>query len=232
MKNAAISLPVPTADSAEAMATLGNLRQALKDCLHLVEAGTHPDLLGELPQFARTLVEALEAAAASHPDLLAQVARFEVTWPVLAARHHPQGQDFAALADRIQLGADVVVSVLPRATCRLDSPLNRFLLQVLVQGCLAPPRDFYFLGEPEHPPKLTRQSLPWYLDEYLLPLLDDLRQREGSWNGVPAVADLVAGMADAEEQRRVAREQIRLALLDLAGPEGAASLPGPEKEAV
>ena len=219
MKNTDPAKPAPTAKSAADLAILGNFRRALKVYLNLIEEGSDRDLIRELPLHARHIMEALEAAAVTHPELLAGVARGEATWPVLASRHLPQGQDFAALADRIQLGADVVIDVSSRARYRLDPPLNRFLLQMLVHGCLPTPKNFYFLDQLEDRPKLTRQSLPWYLDEYLMPLLDDLREKEGSWDGVPALANLVKGVADPAAQRRLARKHLRLALLEMASPE-------------
>ena len=73
----------------------------------------------------------------------------------------------------------------------------------------------------DRPPPM--KNLLTYLDEYLMPLLNDLREEQGSWDGVPALADLVAEVSGATKQRRVIREQIRLALLELAGPKGEAA---------
>jgi hypothetical protein len=199
--------------------TLSRYRDAQQEYLSALATTSDPDLIGELPLYARDLVEALDAASLSHPELIAEVAEENIAWPVMAARHLPRGYDFAALADRIRLGSKVVVSTSPRATYRFDTPLNRWLLSVLLHDYFATPAEFYFLRRPDHQPRLTRQTLPWFLDDRLMPLLDDLRHREGDWSGVPALAALVAGITHPQRQRHVVRHHLKNALLDLAGRE-------------
>jgi hypothetical protein len=228
MKNTEPSSPDPTApaslaDAGDALAANLKFNDALKNFLHHVEAGHDLSLIAELAISTRVMVEALDAAAVAHPESLTCAACDMVVWPVLVARHQPRGRDFTALADRIGLGSNVVVSVSPRARYRTDTPLNRFLLQVLLDSYIDTPKRFFLLRWPKDRPKLTHRSLPWYLDEYLMPLLNRLREEQGSWDGVPALADLVADVPGATKQRGVIREQIRLALLELAGPNGVAA---------
>ena len=225
MRNTEPSKPKPPeaaslADVGDALAALFKFNDALKDFLRHVRAGHDLSLNAELAISTRLMVEALDAAAVAHPESLACAACDMVVWPVLVARHQPRGRDFAALADRIGLGSNVVVSVSPRARYRTDTPLNRFLLQVLLDSYINTPKRYFLLRWPKDRPKLTHRSLPWYLDEYFMPLLNDLREEQGSWDGVPALADLVAAVSGATKQHRVIREQIRLALLELAGPKG------------
>jgi hypothetical protein len=220
MKASCQAQPAVSADSAEALRVLADYRDAHRKFLGLIAAGIGPpDLIGELGVYVIEMVEALARAAETHPALVAGLARESVAWPVMVARHLPRGADFTALADRIELGADMVVSVSPRARYRWDAPLVRFLLKVIQHHFLATPKEFFFLRPPEHQPRLTRRSLPWYLDEFVMPLLDGLREKQGDWEGVPAVAALTQGVTGAAAQRRVVRTRIRETLLELAGPE-------------
>jgi hypothetical protein len=198
--------------------TLSCYRDAQQEYLSALATTSDPDLIGELPLYARDLVEALDTVSLSHPELIAEVAEENIAWPVMAARHLPRGHDFAALADRIRLGSKVVISTSARATYRFDTPLNRWLLSVLLHDYFATPAEFYFLRRLDHQPRLTRQTLPWFLDDRLMPMLDDLRHREGDWSGVPALADLVAGVPHPQRQRHLARQHLKIALLELAGP--------------
>jgi len=218
MKSQTKSQSIPTADDVDALKALCDFRESHHAYLKLIKAGNDPSLISELPLYVCEMVEMLESLAVTHPELLADVAKENVAWPVMAARHLPQGVDFAALADRIQLGANAVVSVSPHARYRWDTPLNQFLFSVIQHHCLSTPQEFFFLTPPVHQPRLTRRSLPWYLDDLVMPLLDELREKQGSWDGVPSVAMLVKGIGDAAAQRRVVRKHIQAALLELAGP--------------
>lgn len=174
--------------------------------------------IGELPLHACVLVEALEEVVSQHPNLLIELAQHQVSWPIMAARHYPKESDFGKLADRIKLGSKAVVNLSPRARYKLATPINRFLLRLL-EGSIATAKEFYFVKLPDNPPKLTSKTAPYYLDDFVMPMLDRIREKEGSWNGIPAVADIVKGIAYESEHRSAVRNRIKRALKAMSAPD-------------
>ena len=186
--------------------------------INLAKGGDR-DLIVELPLYARQLVEAMEELAPQHPELFAEQARHEVAWPIMAARHYPKESAFKAVADLIQLGSKATVNVSPRARYKLNTPINRFLLKLL-GGTIATAKNFYFVEVPDDPPKLTAKTLPYYLDEFIMPRLDEIREKEGSWEGLPAVADIVKRIPYESEHRSAVRNRIKRALEAMADRRG------------
>jgi hypothetical protein len=174
--------------------------------------------ISELPLHACVLVEALEEVVSQHPNLLIELAQHQVSWPIMAARHYPKESDFGKLADRIKLGSKAVVNLSPRARYKLATPINRFLLRLL-EGSIATAKEFYFVQLPDNPPKLTSKTAPYYLDDFVMPMLDRIREKEGSWNGIPAVADIVKGIAYESEHRSAVRNRIKRALKAMSAPD-------------
>ena len=175
------------------------------------------DVIRELPLYARQLVEALEELARKNPDVLAVEAQYLVAWPIMAARHYPKESDFKQLAERIKLGSKAVLNLSPRARYKLSTPINRFLL-TLLEGSIATAKEFYFVQLPDDPPKLTARTLPYYLDDLIMPMLDKIREKEGSWAGIPAVSKIVKGIAYESEHRSAVRNRIQRALKAMAAP--------------
>lgn len=175
-------------------------------------------MITELPLYARQIVEALEEIALKNPKLLAEHAQHQVAWPIMAARHYPKESDFKQLAERIKLGSRTVVNLSPRARYKLNTPVNRFLL-VLLEGSIATAKDFYFIQLPDNPPKLTPKTVPYYLDDFIMPMLDKIREKESSWDGIPAIVDIVKRIAYESEHRSAVRNRIKRALKAMAAPE-------------
>jgi hypothetical protein len=175
-------------------------------------------MIRELPLYARQIVEALEEIALKYPDLLAEQAQHQVAWPIMAARHYPKESDFKQLAERIKLGSKTVVNLSARARYKLKTPINRFLL-TLLEGSIATSKDFYFVQLPDDLPKLTPKTVPYYLDDFIMPMLGEIREKEASWDGIPAVAAIVKGIAYESEHRSAVRNRIKRALKAMAGPE-------------
>jgi hypothetical protein len=196
---------------------LCSFRQITSVYLTLARQGDS-DIIRELPLRARQIVEALEEIASKYPDLLAEQARYQVAWPIMAARHYPKESDFKQLAERIKLGSKTVVNLSPRARYKLKTPINRFLL-TLLEGSIATSKDFYFVQLPDDLPKLTPKTVPYYLDDFIMPMLDEIREKEASWDGIPAVADIVKGIAYESEHHSAVRNRIKRALKAMAGPE-------------
>ena len=217
MKHIKKSISVQSIDSEAATAVVCGFRNALTCYNGLVRLG-NATAISELPLNARLLVETLEEIASQHPNLLAELAQHQVSWPIMAARHYPKESDFRKLADRIKLGSKAVVNLSPRARYKLDTPINRFLLRLL-EGSIATAKGFYFVQLPDDPPKLTLNTVPYYLDDFVMPMLDQIREKEGSWNGIPAVADIVKRIAYGSEHRSAVRNRIKRALKAMASPE-------------
>ncbi len=193
---------------------LGQFRVLLAEYIILAREGNR-DLITELPFYAQQLVEALEELAPKFPELFAEQAQYAVEWPIMAARHYPKESDFKAVADLIQLGSKAVVNVSPRARYKLNTRINRFLLTLLA-GSISTAKQFYFVQLPKDPPKLTAKTLPYYLDEFIMPMLDEIRETEGSWNGIPAVASIVKRISYESEHRSAVRNRIKRALEAMA----------------
>ena len=204
-------------DSEAATAIVCGFRNALSCYNGLVRLG-NVTAISELPLNARLLVETLEEVASQHPNLLVELAQRQASWPIMAARHYPKESDFRKLADRIKLGSKAVVNLSPRARYKLDTPINRFLLRLL-EGSIATVKEFYFVKLPDNPLRLTPKTIPYYLDDFVMPMLDEIREKEGSWNGIPAVADIVKGIAYESEHRSAVRNRIKRALKAMAAPE-------------
>jgi hypothetical protein len=204
-------------DSEAATGIVCGFRNALSCYNGLVRLG-NATAISELPLNARLLVETLEEVVSQHPDLLVELAQHQVSWPIMAARHYPKESDFRKLADRIKLGSKAVVNLSPRARYKLDTPINRFLLRLL-EGSIATAKEFYFVKLPDNPPKLTSKSVPYYLDDFVMPMLYSIREKEGSWNGIPAVAEIVKRIAYESEHRSAVRNRIKRALKAMSAPD-------------
>jgi hypothetical protein len=196
---------------------LGIFRGLTLSYIHLARGGDR-DLILELPLYARQLVEVMEELTPNYSELFAEQARHEVAWPIMAARHYPKESDFRALADLIELGSKAVVNLSPRARYKLDTPINRFLLQ-LFGGTIATAKEFYVVNLRDDMPKLTPKTLPYYLDEFIMPKLEQIRDNEGSWAGIPAIADIVKRIPYESEHRSAVRNRIKRALKAMAAPE-------------
>lgn len=208
-----LSQPKPK-DSAAVIAILTAMRLLVVYYLDLARRG-HPSLISELPLYARQMVEALDELAVAHPELMAPIAEREIEWPIMAARNYPKESDFKKLADRIRLGTKTVVSLSPRKKFKPHTPLNRFLLHLL-NGTLATNREFYFLKMPPDLPRLTLRTLPHLLDEVIMPVIDGLKTREGSWDGAPELAAIVRRIPYQSEHRSAIRNRIKRALRAMA----------------
>jgi hypothetical protein len=198
-------------------AVLSSFRRAITLYLALAREGSST-MIAELPLYARQIVEALDEIALKHPSLLAEQAQYQVAWPIMAARHYPKESDFKRLAERIKLGSKTVVNLSPSARYKLKTPINRFLL-ILLEGSIATTKDFYFVQLPDNLPKLTPKTVPYYLDDFIMPMLDEIREKEGSWGGLPAIADIVKRIAYESEHRSAVRNRIKRALKAMAAPE-------------
>lgn len=216
MKRSTKSQSVDPSNDECARRVLCSFRQITLAYLTLARQGDS-DIIRELPLYARQIVEALEEIASKYPDLLAEQAQHQVAWPIMAARHYPKESDFKQLAERIKLGSKTVVNLSARARYKLKTPINRFLL-TLLEGSIATPKDFYFVQLPDDLPRLTPRTVPYYLDDFIMPMLDEIREKESSWNGIPAVADIVKKIAYESEHRSAVRNRIKRALKAMAGP--------------
>jgi hypothetical protein len=217
MKRKTKSQSIEPSDDEFAGMVLCSFRRILKVYLVLACQGDST-LIRELPLYARQIVEALDEIALKHPSLLAEQAQYQVAWPIMAARHYPKESDFEQLAKRIKLGSKTVVNLSPRARYKLKTPINRFLLKLL-EGSIATPKDFYFVQLPDNLPKLTPKTVPYYLDDFIMLALDEIREKEGSWDGIPAVAAIVKGIAYESEHRSAVRNRIKRALKAMAARE-------------
>jgi hypothetical protein len=217
MKRKTKSQSSEPSDDEFAVAVLCSFRQIIKVYLALAREGDST-LIRELPLHARQIVVALDEITSKYPDLIAEQAQRQVAWPIMAARHYPKESDFKRLAERIKLGSKTVVNLSPRARYKLKTPINRFLL-TLLEGSIATPKDFYFVQLPDNLPKVTPKTVPYYLDDFIMPALDEIREKEGSWDGIPAVAHIVKGIAYESEHRSAVRNRIKRALKAMAAPE-------------
>jgi len=209
-------LGVPYAgDDKAALAVVRAFRKLVLDYTHLARNGNEA-AIEELPYLTRLLVQTLGDLAREQPEKLTEAAQQQLDWPIMAARHFPKESDFKELADAIGLGTKTVVNLSPRARYKLTTPINRFLLQLL-SGSIATAREFYFVELPDNPPKLTAKTLSYYLDEIIMPLLDEVREKENSWNGIPAIADIVKNIVYESEHRSAVRNRIKRALKAMAG---------------
>jgi hypothetical protein len=205
-------------DPPAAIALLAIMRLLVVYYLDLARRG-HPGLIAELPIYTRQMVEALAELSEHHPELLARTAEHEIDWPIMASRNYPKEADFRKLADRIRLGTKTVVSLSPSKKFKPHTPLNRFLLHLL-GGTLATNGQFYFLKLPESLPRLTPKTLPYLLDEVIMPVIDRLHNTEGSWAGVPELAAIVKRLPYESEHRSAIRNRIKKALRGMADGAG------------
>jgi hypothetical protein len=160
-------------------------------------------LAGELPLYATQLVEALNEIVRTRPELVKSFAAERIDWPILAMRHYPKDSDFMALADRIELASKCPVNPQKRHTWKPDTPLNRYVLDMIVVEC-------WGSGVP-----LTRQSLPYYLDKVLMPLFQKVAEEEGGWENYPefaAIARSAAKRGKSGVQRSEIRNRVKRAL--------------------
>ncbi len=198
------------ADCPAALAILGALRSCVRLYAFLARNG-NPALCAELPFYAEELVEALSDVSEKYPHFLAETANHRISWPIMAARHYPKESDFKALADRIGLGTKTLVNCSARARYKLTTPMNQFILTLLA-GTIFTDKEFYWVTLPRDMPKLTAKTLDDYLDHHIMPMLDQIREKEGSWDGIPVIANIVKRIPYESEHRSAVRNRIKRAL--------------------
>lgn len=189
-------------DEGAAYGILHTMRLVVHVYCELAKEG-YESLAEELPLYATELVEALSEIVRARPELVKSLAAERIDWPILASRHYPKGSDFAKLVDRIGLASECPVKPLKRHTWKPDTPLNRYLLNLIVVEC-------WGKGVP-----LTRQSVSYYLDEVLMPLFQKVTEEEGGWENYPefsAIARSAAKRGKSGVQRSEIRNRVKRAL--------------------
>jgi hypothetical protein len=172
----------------------------------LVEEG-HDMLANELPIYAFDLVRALERIAQERPHLVKDFAAEVVEWPIMAARHYPKKSDFKELADRIGLASKSPINPRERQTWKTTTLLNRYLLRMIVDERCGEGRE------------LTKQTVPYYLDEVLMPLFEKVAAEEGGWENYEEFADIARSAAKRGKtgvQKSEIRSRVKKALRALA----------------
>jgi len=156
----------------------------------------HETFASELPVYAAQLVEALNEIACTKPELVRDIAGEMIDWPIMASRNYPKKSDFKELADRIGLGSQSPVKPQQRHTWKPDTPVNRYLLRMLTVECWGDRRT------------LTKDSIPYYLDEVLMPLFEKVASEVGGWENYKEFAE-VARNAAKRGKAGVQRSEIR-----------------------
>jgi hypothetical protein len=197
-----------------ALAILFIMRAAAASYCKIAEQG-NAALAGELPTYATKLVECLNRIARSHPELVRRVAGEQATWPIMAAKSYPKPSDFAKLADRIGLAKDCTVSPHKAQKWKPDTPINVFLLD-LFGGLVITEKDCYWRSAAANWPKLTPRTVSLWLDEIIMPSLDHIREKEGSWQGIKVLAEMLEKVPYEAEHRRHVRNRIKAALRGMA----------------
>lgn len=173
------------------------------------------NLVGELPIYAAQLVECLNGIAQTRPDLVQDIAGEMVTWPIMASKNYPKRSDFDKLAERIGLSRGSTVNPHRAQKWKPDTPINKFLLDFF-GGLVLTDQDSYFRKAGADWPKLTPQTLPYWLDEIIMPSLDHIREKEGSWNGIKVLSKILDRIPYEAEHRKYIRNRIKAALEGMA----------------
>ena len=197
-----------------ALAIMLIMREAATAYCKIAEQG-NAMLAGELPIYATELVECLSGIARSRPELVRSVAGEQATWPIMAAKNYPKASDFAKLAERIGLAADCTVSPHKAQKWKPDTPINVFLLR-LFGGLVITEKDCYWRSAVANWPKLTPRTVSHWLDEIIMPSLDHIREKEGSWQGIKVLAEMLEKVPYEAEHRRHVRNRIKAALQGMA----------------
>jgi hypothetical protein len=207
------------ADSWQRLAreALGDLRHAVSKYLLLAEEGD-PELIAELPIYTRQMVEACNRLARRHPEAMAGIAGEWIEWPMLVSWHYPKPKDFSDLVARLGLGKASLLSPPAKATWKPDTPINRFLLDFF-QGWVNTDNASYDADFPPGTPRLNRQNWKWFLDEVVMPRLDEIQEEEG-WEGIPVLRDLIKKVPYEPDQRSAVRNRLKKALRALACSSG------------
>jgi hypothetical protein len=190
-------------DEGAAFGVLRTMRMVAHVYCELAKEKGCEALAGELPLYATQLVEALNEIVRTRPELVKSLAAERIDWPILAMRHYPKDSDFAELADCIGLASKCPVKPQKRHMWKPDTPLNRYVLDMIVVEC-------WGNGMP-----LTRESLPYYLDEVLMPLFQKVAEEEGGWENYPefaAIARSAAKRGKSGVQRSEIRNRVKRAL--------------------
>lgn len=161
----------------------------------------------ELALTTTNLVETLNEIADQRPQAFHDIAGESIAWPVMTMRHYPKRSDFNELAERIQLGKRARVKPRERHKWKPHTPLNRYILDMLLTECWGDGR------------LLTEQTRPYYLDKVLMPLFDEVAAELGGWENYPefaAVARSAAKRGKAGVQRSEIRGRVDKALKALS----------------
>jgi hypothetical protein len=162
---------------------------------------------GELSIYAAEMVRTLNGIAWKHPEQVRSCAAGMVEWPIMATRHFPKKSDLAKLADQIGLASGTPVKPQPRHTWRPDTPLNRYILDMLVNERWGDGRT------------LKQEDVPYYLDEILMPLFERVANEEGGWENYDefaAIARSAAKRGKTGVQRSEIRSRVKKVLESLA----------------
>lgn len=201
----------------EVRKALGALRNAVTAYLFFADAGDR-GLIAELPSYTRQMVEACNRLAREHPEAMAGIAGEWIEWPMLVSWHYPKREDFSDLAALLGLGKDALVSPPAKATWKPDTPINRFLL-AFFQGWVKTEAGSYDVEFPPGTPRLNSKNWKWFLDEIVMPRLDEIREDE-RWEGIPVIRDLIRRVPYEPDQRSAVRNRIKKALRALACSSG------------
>ena len=176
-------------------ATLLVMRMLIPLFCEVVADGDEPSA-SELPIFATEIVEALSDVARKRPQLVRGIAAEMISWPMMTTRHYPKTSDFAKLADEIGLAKKSPVTPKERQTWKPNTTVNRYLLDLIVKEGWGDQRP------------LTRETLPYYLDEILMPLFDKVALEVGGWEEYPEFSVIARG-ASKRGKAGVQRSEIR-----------------------
>ena len=202
------------ADPSAAFGVLLIMRDLVsKYCDIVEEAG--PDWALEMPLHAIEIVRRLNRIARDRPELVRGIAKELAIWPILAARNYPKTSDFAKLADRIGLATECKVHPHCAQKWKPDTPINEFLLRFM-GGLVLTKNEAYFLTAKRPLPNLTPRTVMRWLDRVIMPGLDDIREKEGSWDGIEVIAEILRKVPYEPEHRRHVRNRIKAALEGMA----------------
>jgi hypothetical protein len=182
-------------DKLAASGTFFLLRMLFPACCNLLKEGFH-DFTSEMVFHTAGAVELLNDLADEEPELFRDIASERIDWPILASRHFPKKANFQRLADRIGLASKTPLRPSSRQTWNPKTPLNQYLIEILLIQCWGNGR------------KLTKETVPYYLDEILMPLFDKVAIEEEGWENYSEFA-AIAKSAAKRGKKGVQRSEIR-----------------------
>ena len=197
-----------------ALALMAIMRKTTTYYCKIAEQGD-PEVSCELPMMAIQIVECLNGMVRKRPELFRSVASERATWPIMAAKNYPKASDFAKLTEQISLGSDCTVSPHKAQKWKPDTPMNVFLLRFF-GGLVLTEKECYWRMACDESPKLTPRTVRLWLDEIIMPGLDHIREKEGSWQGIKVLAELLKKVPYEAEHRRHVRNRIKAALQGMA----------------